>query len=211
MSEAELIETLENIEKYETRIAYIFRKSDSSLEEIQDSMNLERELPVLKDKLSLLITNPDVMRSSSDIIKLLQQISIQEDIYRLAGEKLSSSGNGKDAIQYGKEKKKLDLLNYELNQLITAKKAMARGGQAANELRDLYVKQVELNCGACEKAREKLASLDASAAPAAAPAAAAAAAAPSGWSLFGRKKGGRKTRRRHTKRSKKSRQTRSRR
>jgi aminopeptidase N len=173
-------------------------------------MNLERELPVLKDKLSLLITNPDVMRSSSDIIKLLQQISIQEDIYRLAGEKLSSSGNGKDAIQYGKEKKKLDVLNYELNQLITAKKAMARGGQAANELRDLYVKQVELNCGACEKARERLASLDASAAPAAA-AAAAAPAASSGWSLFGRKKGGRKTRRRHTKRSKKSRQTRSRR
>ena len=103
---------------------------------------------------------------------------------------------------------------------MTAKKAMIRGGQAAKDLRDLYVKQVELNCAACEKARETLAGLDAGAgaaiASAASAASAAGAAAPApaqkkGLFGFFRKGGGRRKTRRSKKSRSKRRQTRSRR
>ena len=207
MSEAELIDVIEKIRKSETHINNILDNPDASLQEIEYSRHLESQLPILKDRLTILITNPDVMRSSPDIIRLLQQIPIQEDITRAATAKFNSSGNGKNAIQYDKEKKKLLKLKYDLIQLIDAKKTMARGGELAKELRDIHVKQVEVNCAACEKARAALASLDASSGPAAAgaPAPAPAAAAPpkkKGFFGFG---GKRKTRRSKTRRSKKTR------
>jgi hypothetical protein len=207
MSEAEFIKVLEKISDYEGQIDTLSIKPDATPQEIAYLNHISSKLPELKDRFSILMTNPDVIRSSSDIIKLLKQIPIQEDKKRQAGEKLNSSGDQNDAIQYGREGDTLDQLKYDLLQLITAKKAMARGGETAKALRDLYVKQVEVNCAACEKARERLASLDAgsgsaiAAAPVPAP---VPAPAKKGW--FGR--GGRKTRR-HKKR--RNRQTRSRR
>jgi len=214
MSEAEFIEVLEQISDYERQIYTLSIKPDATLEEIDYLNHISSKLPELKDRFSILMISPDVIRSSSDIINLLKQIPIQKDKKRQAGEKLNSSGDHNDAIQYRREGDTLNQLKYDLLQLITAKKAMARGGETAKALRDLYVKQVEVNCAACEKSRQTLAGLDASAARAAAPVAAApvaaAPAASSGWSLFGKRKGGnRKTRRRQTMRSKKSRQTKS--
>jgi len=226
MSEAEFIEVLGKIRDYEGQLDSLSKKLEPTPQDTDYMSHIYSKLPELKDRFSILITNPDVIRSSSDIIKLLEKITVQEDIYRQATEKFNSSGDQNDALRYTREKRKLDQLNYDFIQLMTAKKAMIRGGQAAKDLRDLYVKQVELNCAACEKARETLAGLDAGAGPAAASAASAAGAAGAAGAasaaapapaqkkgLFGffRKGGGRRKTRRSKKSRSKRRQTRSRR